>query len=106
MTVRHIVMWNVLGQRGTPAHRDNMVRLKQAFEALQGQVPGLLKIDIGFDFSAADYACDVVLFSEFDSVASLQAYQQHPAHQAAKERAGDIRIARFQVDYQYEQSAS
>lgn len=99
MTIRHIVMWNVLGQRGTAAHRANMECLKVAFEALQGQIPGLLTIQIGLDFSAVDYACDVVLFSEFDSVASLQGYQQHPAHQLAKEKAGDIRIARFQVDY-------
>jgi len=102
MTVRHIVMWNVLGQRGTAAHRDNMVRLKEAFEALQGEIPGLLKIEIGLDFSAVDYACDVVLFSEFDCVASLRAYQHHPAHQVAKGKAGDIRTARFQVDYLYE----
>jgi hypothetical protein len=102
MTVRHIVMWNVRGQRGTAAHRHNMQKLKHVFEGLDGQIPGLLKIEIGLDFSAVDYACDVVLYSEFDDVASLRAYQQHPAHLAARDQVGDIRSARFQVDYLHE----
>jgi antibiotic biosynthesis monooxygenase (ABM) superfamily enzyme len=99
MTVRHIVMWNVRGERGSAEHRANLLTLKEAFEGLKGQVPGLLKIEIGLDFSAVDYACDAVLYSEFDSAASLQAYAHHPAHLAAKERVGDMRTARHQVDY-------
>jgi hypothetical protein len=99
MTVHHIVMWNVHGERGSAAHRANMALLKDTFEGLRGQVPGLLKIEVGLDFSAVDYACDVVLVSEFETGAALQLYQQHPAHQAAKLRMADLRIARHQVDY-------
>lgn len=99
MTVRHIVMWNVRGERGSAEHRVNLQMLKEAFEGLVGRVPGLLRMDVGLDFSAADYACDAVLFSEFDSVASLEAYARHPAHLAAKTRLGDMRTARHQVDY-------
>lgn len=83
MTVRHI----------------NLEALKDAFEELVGQIPDLLRIEVGLDFSAVEYACDAVLFSEFDSVASLQAYAQHLAHLAVKTRIGDMRTARHQVDY-------
>jgi hypothetical protein len=99
MTVRHIVMWDVRGDRGSATHRANMVLLKDAFEGLRGKIPGLLKIEVGLDFSAVDYACDVVLVSEFESAAALQSYQEHPAHQTAKRTVGDLRTTRHQVDY-------
>lgn len=96
--VKHIVMWNVKGS--TPAERrDAALDIKQRFERLQGVVPGLLRLEVGLDFSAVDYACDVVLVSEFESLEALQAYQQHPAHLAARKHVGDLRIARHQVDY-------
>lgn len=99
MTIRHIVMWDVRGERGSAEHAANLLTLKHSFDNLKGQIPGLLHIEIGLDVSAVDYACDAVLYSEFDSAASLQAYASHPAHLEAKCRVGDIRIARHQVDY-------
>ncbi|EJL94246.1 Stress responsive A/B Barrel Domain-containing protein [Herbaspirillum sp. CF444] len=103
MKVRHIVMWDVAGTRGSPEHAANLAALKQAFEPLaaSGVIPGLLKLEIGIDYSAVDYACDVVLLSEFDSAEALAVYQTHPAHAAAKQQIGDIRIARHQVDYYF-----
>ncbi|MNW06542.1 Stress responsive A/B Barrel Domain protein [compost metagenome] len=46
-----------------------------------------------------DYACDVVLYSEFASQADLEAYASHPEHLRVKREVGDLRIARHQVDY-------
>jgi heme-degrading monooxygenase HmoA len=94
-------MWDVAGTRGSPEHKANLIKLKQAFDdlALHGGVPGLLKLEVGLDFSAVNYACDVVLLSEFENADALAGYQQHPAHAEAKQRIGDIRIARHQVDY-------
>lgn len=47
----------------------------------------------------ADYACDVVLYSEFEDSESLEAYASHPEHLRVKQVIGDSRIARHQVDY-------
>jgi hypothetical protein len=99
MTVRHIVMWNVLGKRGSVEHRARLLTLKRAFEGLLGQIPGLITIEIGIDSSGVEYACDAVLLSEFDSQDALQAYAVHPAHMAVKRQVADMRIARYQVDY-------
>lgn len=96
--IKHIVMWNVRGE--TPLRRAEAVSLvKQVFEGLKGKVPGLRHIEIGIDTSRVDYACDVVLYSEFDSQDALAAYATHPEHLRAKEALGDLRIARHQVDY-------
>lgn len=96
--IKHIVMWNVRGD-SPMERRANSERLKSAFEALRGRIPGMLHLEIGIDDSRVDYACDVVLYSEFDSQAALVAYANHPEHLRVRESLGDLRTARHQVDY-------
>jgi hypothetical protein len=96
--IRHIVMWNVRGDT-----RDeklaNIEKLKACFHGLRGRIPGLLHLEIGIDSSRVDYACDVVLYSEFESQAALDAYGTHPEHLRVKQELGDLRTQRYQVDY-------
>lgn len=99
MTIKHIVMWNVRGD-SQQEHRANIERLRHEFESLRGRIPGLLHLEIGVDHSGIDYACDVLLYSEFDSQAALDAYASHPEHLRVKQSLGDLRTARHQVDYQ------
>ena len=96
--IRHIVMWNLAGD--TPeAKQHNIARLRESFLSLRGRIPGLTHLEIGVDSSRVDYACDVVLYSEFDSQAALDAYATHPEHLRVKAELGAMRIARHQVDY-------
>jgi hypothetical protein len=96
--IKHIVMWNVRG--ATPAEKAHGAeRLKRSFESLRGRIPGLLHLEIGVDSSRIDYACDVVLYSEFETQAALDAYAEHPEHLRVKQEVADLRIARYQVDY-------
>ncbi|MDP3702023.1 MAG: Dabb family protein [Hylemonella sp.] len=96
--IKHIVMWNVRGD--TPAEKaQGIARLQRSFESLRGRIPGLLRLEIGVDSSRIDYACDVVLYSEFESQAALDGYGTHPEHLRVKHELADLRIARHQVDY-------
>ena len=96
--IKHIVMWNVGGQ--TPQDKaSGIARLRRSFESLRGRIPGLLHLEVGVDNSGVDYACDVVLYSEFDSQAALAAYVGHPEHLRGTAELGGLRIARHQVDY-------
>ena len=96
--IKHLVMWRV---RGDPAdeRRAASEHVKLLFEQLRSKIPGLLKLEVGVDVSSVDYACDVVLYTEFDSVSALQAYAEHPEHLRVRRELGDVRVARFQVDY-------
>ena len=96
--VKHIVMWNVHGATADERAR-NAQKLKDAFEGLRNAIPGLLKLEIGVDQSRVDYACDVVLYSEFDNAESLAAYATHPEHTRVRQALEGLRIARHQVDY-------
>lgn len=96
--IKHIVMWNLAGDT-LERNRQACLLLKERFEGLAGLIPGLLKIEVGVDVSRIDYACDVVLYSEFDSHEALAAYATHPEHLRVRRELGDSRIARHQVDY-------
>ena len=96
--IKHIVMWNVRG--ATADERRNAIRfLKSRFEGLRGRIPGLLRLEVGVDTSRVDYACDVVLYSEFESQQALDAYGTHPEHLRVRDELDGLRIARHQVDY-------
>lgn len=96
--IKHIVMWNV---RGNSAEEKAVAisQLQRSFESLRGRIPGLLHLELGVDSSRIDYACDVVLYTEFETQASLDAYASHPEHTRVKQEVADLRIARHQVDY-------
>ncbi|HEX2547059.1 MAG TPA: Dabb family protein [Ramlibacter sp.] len=96
--IRHIVMWNVRGAT-SEEKRANIDQLRASFHSLRGRIPGLLHLEIGVDSSGVDYACDVVLVSDFASQEALTAYATHPEHLRVKQELGDMRIARHQVDY-------
>ncbi|MBB3944234.1 hypothetical protein GGQ73_000157 [Rhizobium skierniewicense] len=96
--IKHIVMWNVSGD--TPEQkRHAAIMIKTKFESLIGQIPGLKTIEVGLDISRIPYACDVVLYSEFEDEAALRCYAEHPAHAKVRADLEGIRIARHQVDY-------
>jgi hypothetical protein len=96
--IRHIVMWKLRGD--TRAEKQaNIATITASFHSLRGRVPGLLHVEIGADTSAVDYACDVVLYSEFESQSALDAYATHPEHLRVKQEIGDMRTHRYQVDY-------
>lgn len=97
--IKHIVMWRVRGEDAATRQR-NLALLQAEFESLRGRIPGLLHLEIGVDFSRIDYACDVVLYSEFATREALTAYAEHPEHLRVKQALGDLRIARHQVDYE------
>jgi hypothetical protein len=96
--IKHIVMWNLHGD-SPEAKAEAIERLRGSFESLRGRVPGLMHLEIGVDSSRVDYACDVVLYSEFESQAALDAYAVHPEHLRVKGELEGLRIARHQVDY-------
>jgi len=85
------------GDRGRA--RGGAVQGQDLFEGLKGRIDGLTHIEVGLDVSDVDYACDVVLVSEFTNSAALGAYATHPEHLRVREELGDLRIGRFQVDY-------
>jgi heme-degrading monooxygenase HmoA len=97
--IKHIVMWKLKSQVEESDRAANAQMVKQKLESLNGQIPGLIKIEVGIDFSQTDASFDVVLYSEFDSREALAAYHHHPLHLAVAPFIGAVREQRVLVDY-------
>ena len=96
--IKHIVMWNLIGNTIDDKTRAAQI-VKSRFEGLIGMIPGLSFLEIGIDISHVSYACDVVLYSEFESLEALNLYAIHPEHLRIRNELEGVRIARYQVDY-------
>jgi quinol monooxygenase YgiN len=97
--VRHIVLWRLKESANGRSKAENAAEIKRLLEDLNGKIPGLLKLEVGYDFSRAAESSDIVLYSEFESRAALDAYQTHPLHEAVKPVVMAAREERRLVDY-------
>lgn len=93
--IKHIVMWRIQEPR-----QENALKIKAALEGLNGQIPGLLRLEVGVDVSREEDSADVVLYSEFASRQALEDYLGHPAHLAVVPLVKTLRMERRVADYQ------
>lgn len=98
--IKHIVLWKLKDFAEEASKKENALKMKHMLEDLRGRIPGLLKIEVGIDFSATDASGDVVLYSEFPDRAALDAYQHHPEHQKCVAFVKKIVVERRLVDYE------
>jgi len=98
--IKHIVFWRLKNREDEASRDENARAIKQKIEGLRGKIPGLLHIEAGIDFNRSDTACDIVLYSEFESRAALDGYQDHPSHLEIVKFIGDRRSERRIADYE------
>ncbi|MCX7615729.1 MAG: Dabb family protein [Clostridiales bacterium] len=98
--VKHVVMWQLKESAHGNTKQKNAILIKEKLEALRGKIPGMLKIEVGTDFSQTETSADVILYSEFASKKDLDNYQQHPEHKAVMPFILEARLERKMVDYE------
>ncbi|MDH4275019.1 MAG: Dabb family protein [Gammaproteobacteria bacterium] len=98
--IKHIVMWRLKDTALGNDKATNAQIIKQKLEALNGQIAGLLKLEVGIDFSVGEGSADLVLYSEFASRQALDDYQAHPLHKAVVPLVAEMREERRVVDYE------
>ena len=99
MAFKHIVMWTLHESANGNDKATNAQLAKQALEALNGQIPGLLALEVGIDCIQGAGSFDLVLVAELESRAALDIYQDHPQHQAVLPLIRSITSQRAAVDY-------
>lgn len=98
--IKHIVLWRLNESAyGNDKHTNARI-LRDKLLAMQGKVKGLLKVEVGFDFSNEKDSCDVALYSEFENKEALHQYQIHPDHEEIKKWLSEVRYERRVVDYE------
>ena len=98
--VKHLVLWKLKPTAHGRSAAENAVAIKEKLEGLRGRMPGMLRIEVGIDFSRTDSSSDVALYSEFESRAALDAYQAHPDHKAVMPFILEARSERRLVDFE------
>lgn len=99
--LKHIVMFRLLDTAHGNDKATNGKLIKQRLEALQGVIPGLLKMEVGINIASGEMAADIVVYSELESKDALAVYQKHPAHvevvQYILAACGERRVVDYEV---------
>jgi len=75
-------------------------RFKAELDSCIGLVAGMHSFHVALRTEGLESTVDVLLDSTFVDAAALDAYQNHPHHQAVSARIGPLRRTRHVMDYQ------
>ncbi len=98
--IKHIVIWKLKNKTLPIDQCEDALAIRDALQNLMGKIPGLLKVEVGFDVRGKETSGDIVLYSEFESKEALENYQNHPEHvKAGKEVVRPRTFDRRMIDY-------
>ncbi|KAA0959908.1 Dabb family protein [Microbacterium sp. ANT_H45B] len=95
--IRHIVSWK-LAAEDADLRAEQAADVARRLNALDGVVPQLRAISTGANVAYPDTNWDVTLVADFDSIAALEEYQVHPAHEEVVAYVRSVVAARAAVD--------
>ncbi|HOO12760.1 MAG TPA: Dabb family protein [Bacillota bacterium] len=98
--VKHIVAWKLKSFAGGRDSKENARIMKERIEGLKDKIKEILQIEVGINVNSSSAAYDVVLYSEFQDVESLDVYQNHPDHLEVVAFVKEVTQDRIVVDYQ------
>ena len=98
--IKHVLMFRLLDEVDGRSKKENALQAKALVEGMNGKIPGLIKVEVGIDFSATDSSADMILYSEFESREALDVYASHPEHKAVIPFIKSIIRERTLVDYE------
>lgn len=98
MTIRHVVTWKLAAEDAGERAAD-AAEVARRLNALDGVVPQLRSISAGANSAYPDTNWDVTLVADFDSLAALEEYQVHPAHEEVAAFIRSVVASRVAVDF-------
>jgi hypothetical protein len=98
--IKHIVFWKLKEEANGMSKSENAQAIKEKLEALNGQIEGLIRLEVGMDFLGSAESADLVLYSELESKEALDYYANHPLHKAVMPFIAEARSERRVVDYE------
>ncbi|ORU95027.1 MAG: stress responsive protein [Cycloclasticus sp. symbiont of Poecilosclerida sp. M] len=98
--IKHIVFWTLHEHADGRSKQENAELIKTRLEALKPLISCIKAIEVGFDFSQAEFSAELALYSAFKTREDLELYQNHPEHIKVKELIGTLASDRQLVDYE------
>lgn len=82
--IRHILFWKFNEQTRTRQDTGELIRrMDRSARNMVGKIDGLLRAEVGENTAGGRW--DFIFYSELTDQAALDAYQNHPLHQAHKQ---------------------
>ncbi|XYJ08555.1 Dabb family protein [Telluria sp. B2] len=98
--IKHIVMWKLKEQAEGADRQTNAQEMKRRLDACANIVPGILQFEVALAQPGLEATYDVVLVSAFENKEALEAYANHPTHQALMPFFKAVREERQCMDYE------
>lgn len=96
--VKHIVTFKLKGSEAEK--REAALKFKEALMALPPVIEQLQSMEVGINENPAE-SWDVVLTAVVPTMADVEIYAKHPAHQAAFAIVAPLKEERACVDYNF-----
>lgn len=95
--IKHIVCFKL--KNPTP---EACCQAADVLRSMEGRVEQLRSIRVGIDFLHSERSYDLILETELEDRAALEAYQEHPYHvQVVKKHMHAVRESSISVDYEF-----
>ncbi len=78
----------------------NTLRVKEAMEAMRGNIEGLVSLEVGINQLSDPQAFDIVLNTTLESWDALEASREHPLHLEVVELLKKVRSERIVADWE------
>ena len=99
--IKHVVCFQLADEAEGKTKVENARIIKKGLENLVNFISQSKKIEVGINCpDTPDTNYDVLLYCEFDSVADLNIYQEHPEHKKVGAYIGKVKIGRVCVDWE------
>ena len=82
--IRHIVLFTLTDKAREDGLEQVVEKIRISAQNMTQNIPGLLTAEFEMNQNK-NSPYDVIFYSEFDSVKSLEAYQNHPVHEAHRQ---------------------
>ena len=92
--IKHVVLWKFKEEN----KKENMQKAREMLLALIPIISEIKSMKVYFDISGTDMSADVMLDTEFSSVADLKTYAVHPEHLKVAEFMKSAVISRVVLD--------
>jgi hypothetical protein len=98
--IKHIVMFKLLEKAESASREENAVLIHKMLCELPGKIPEIKFYEVGINIIESERAYDMVIISEFESMAALETYLKHPEHIKAVGFIAKRRADSKSVDYE------
>lgn len=71
----------------------------QKLRSMQAEIPEILEMEVGVDFSGAQNAYDLVQLTRFRTMEDYASFSKHPYHRKVREYFAQVALHAVKVDY-------